>query len=49
MEQAMYTIGKHITVWQKQQSDADLEEDLLGAEAFYAIARELKRRSSSSL
>ena len=31
--------------WQKHQSDADLDELLMGAEAFYAIAKELKKRS----
>lgn len=45
----MYTIGRHITVWQRQQSEADLEEILMGAEAFYAIAKELKRRSKTVL
>jgi hypothetical protein len=45
----MYTIGRHITVWQRQQSEADLEEILMGAEAFYAIAKELKRRSNTKL
>ena len=49
MEQSMFTIGKHITAWQRQSSDADLDEVVMGAEAFYAIARELKRRSSSVL
>ena len=49
MEQSMYTIGKHITVWQRSQSKADLDEVVMGAEAFYAIARELKRRSESRL
>jgi hypothetical protein len=42
----MYTIGKLITEWQKNQSnDAVLDEVLLGAEAFYAIAKELKKRA----
>ena len=45
----MYTIGKHITVWQKNQSQADLEEVVMGAEAFHAIAKELKRRSTPVL
>ena len=45
----MFTIGKHITSWQRESNDADLEEVVLGAEAFYAIAQELKRRSSSHL
>ena len=45
MEQSMFTIGKHITSWQKTQSEADLDEVVLGSEAFHAIAKELKRRS----
>jgi hypothetical protein len=45
----MYTIGKHITIWQRQQSEADLDEILMGAEVFHAIAKELKRRSKSVL
>ena len=49
MEQSMYTIGRHITTWQRQQSEADLDEVLIGAEAFYAIAKELKRRTNSKL
>ena len=45
----MYTIGKHISAWQKSQSEADLDEVLMGAEAFHAIAKELKRRSNPVL
>jgi len=45
----MFIIGKHITAWQRQQSEADLDEVLMGAEAFYAIAKELKRRSNPVL
>ena len=45
----MYTIGKHITSWQRTQSPADLEEVVLGAEVFDAIAKELKSRSKSVL
>ena len=41
----MFTIGKHITSWQRSQNEADLDEVLLGSEAFYVIAKELKRRS----
>ena len=41
----MFTIGKLITEWQKSpNSDALLDEVELGAEAFLAIAKELKRR-----
>lgn len=49
MEQSMFILGRHLTAWQRQQSDADLDELLMGAEAFHAIAKELKRRSSSAL
>jgi hypothetical protein len=45
----MYTIGRHITIWQRQQSEADLDEILMGAEAFHAIATELTRRSKAVL
>ena len=45
----MFTIGKHITIWQRNQSEADLDEVLMGSEVFYAIARELKRRSKTML
>ena len=42
----MYTIGKLITEWQKSpNSDQLLDEVVLGAEAFHAIAKELKRRA----
>ena len=41
----MYTIGKLITVWQKSQNNDALDEVVLGTEAFYAIAKELKRRA----
>ena len=45
MEHSMYTIGKLITEWQKSPNDVLLDEILLGAEAFHAIAKELKKRS----
>ena len=47
MEHSMYLIGKHITIYQKQNSTADLDEVLMGAEAFHAIANELKKRHVS--
>lgn len=41
----MYTIGKCITEWQKNPNSDDLLDEVeMGAEAFLAIARELKRR-----
>ena len=45
MEQSMFTIGKHISSWQRTQSTDDLAEVKLGAEVFHAIAQELERRS----
>jgi hypothetical protein len=47
MEHSMYLIGKHISIYQKQSSTADLDEVLMGAEAFHAIAKELKKRHDS--
>lgn len=45
MEHSMFTIGKLITEWQKSpNNDSLLDEVELGAEAFLAIARELKKR-----
>ena len=45
----MYTVGKHLTSWQRNQSQADLDEVLVAEEAFQAIAKELKRRSNTTL
>jgi hypothetical protein len=45
----MFIIGRHITIWQRQQSQADLDEIVMGAEVFHAIANELNRRSKSML
>jgi hypothetical protein len=46
MEHSLFTIGRLITDWQKNpNSDAISDEVLLGAEAFYAIAKELKKRA----
>lgn len=42
----MYTIGKCITGWQRSQNADLLDEVVMGTEVFYAIARELKKRSS---
>jgi len=45
MEHSMYTIGKLMTEWQRSQnSDSLLDEVELGAEAFLAIAKELRSR-----
>lgn len=41
----MFTIGKCITDWQKNRNSASLDEVVLGAEAFFAIAKELKKRA----
>ena len=43
----MFIVGKHITAYQRQNSPADLDEVLMGAEAFHAIAKELKKRHVS--
>lgn len=45
-ENALFTIGKNVTGWQRNPSeDYLLEEADLGAEALYAITQELKRRA----
>ena len=41
----MFIIGKNLTAWQKTNDSNNLDEVLLGAEAFHAIAKELKKRS----
>jgi hypothetical protein len=45
MEHSMFTIGKCIAAWQKNPSDEMLDEVVMGAEAFHAIAKELRRRN----
>jgi hypothetical protein len=44
-ETSMFTIGKYLNEWTKSKDPVALEEVLLGAEAFYAIAKELKKRN----
>ena len=41
----MFTIGKCISAWQKNPNDEMLDEVVMGAEAFHAIAKELRRRN----
>jgi hypothetical protein len=45
MEHSMFTIGKCISAWQKSPTDEMLDEVVMGAEAFHAIAKELRRRN----
>jgi len=45
----MFILGRHLTRWQRNPSDSDIDEVVMGAESFYAIAKELKRRSQSVL
>jgi hypothetical protein len=45
MEHSMFTIGKCITAWQKSPTEEMLDEVVMGAEAFYEIAKELRRRA----
>lgn len=47
-ETSMYTIGKHLNQWTRSNNPDDLEEVMLGAEAFYAIAKELKKRHADN-
>jgi len=45
----MYTIGKMSTVWQKNPNKDVAEEMVMGAEVFYEITKELRRRTESML
>jgi hypothetical protein len=45
-ENALFVIGKELTGWMRTKEPIQLEEALLGAEALYAITKELKKRSN---
>ncbi len=46
-ENALYTIGRNLSSWQKTQNEATLEEARLGAEALHVILEALKKRYSN--
>jgi hypothetical protein len=45
-ENALFVIGKELTGWSRSRDEIQLDEAMLGAEALYAITKELKKRSS---
>ena len=46
-ENALYTIGRNLTSWQRSKDDYALEEARVGAEALYVILETLKKRHSN--
>lgn len=46
-ENALYTIGRNLSSWQKTKDDATLEEARVGAEALYVILESLKKRHTN--
>jgi hypothetical protein len=45
VENALYAIGKNLTVWQKTQDGYALEEARMGAEVLHVILETLKKRN----
>jgi hypothetical protein len=46
-ENALYTIGRNLTSWQRSKDEYALEEARVGAEALYVILETLKKRHSN--
>jgi len=46
-ENALYTIGRNLSSWQKSQDPYTLEEARIGAEALHVILETLKKRSTN--
>jgi len=46
-ENALYTIGRNLSAWQKTQNESALEEARVGAEALYVILETLKKRHAN--
>jgi len=46
-ENALYTIGRNLTSWQRSKDDYALEEARVGAEALYVILETLKKRHAN--
>ena len=44
-EQALYTIGRNLSTWQKTKDSASLEEARVGAEALHVILESLTKRN----
>lgn len=46
-ENALYTIGRNLSSWQKTKDSATLEEARIGAEALHVILESLVKRHSN--
>lgn len=46
VENALYAIGKNLSVWQKTQDAYALEEARMGAEVLHVILETVKKRNS---
>jgi hypothetical protein len=46
-ENALYTIGRNLSSWQKTKNSATLEEARIGAEALHVILESLVKRHSN--
>jgi hypothetical protein len=46
-ENALYTIGRNLSSWQRSKDDHALEEARVGAEALYVILETLKKRHTN--
>ena len=46
-ENALYTIGRNLSSWQRTQNEASLEEARVGAEALYVILEARKKRHAN--
>jgi hypothetical protein len=46
-ENALYTIGRNLSTWQKTRDKASLEEARVGAEALHVILESLVKRHSN--
>jgi hypothetical protein len=46
-ENALYTIGRNLSTWQKTRDTASLEEARVGAEALHVILESLVKRHSN--
>jgi len=46
-ENALYTIGRNLSSWQRSKDDYALEEARVGAEALYVILETLKKRHAN--
>ena len=46
-ENALYTIGRNLSSWQKTKDESTLEEARIGAEALHVILEALKKRHAN--